>query len=119
VSGCGDPIADDGGYVTMSYAELNAHKRATRVWDEEHAGQFAVTAGELLTYPETVRWRVLHADCDPEPDSPDYCVGVERIRTPAQVVSWAAQLGDKNWIQLTDWSGLLRNVASQLGSQQL
>ncbi len=112
---CAEPIADSAGHVCVSYRELHERTRLAREWDEQHAGTFAVSIGEFLTYPATVSWRVLHARCDPEPDSDDYWIGVERIRTPGDVISWTAHLLGKRWLQVTNWDDLLRTVATRLG----
>jgi Bifunctional DNA primase/polymerase, N-terminal len=90
---CGKPIAD--GYVTVSYAELAEYRQALQAWEERIAAAYpgpwrGYPATELLDLPDRVRWRVLHRRCDPEPDSPDYWVAVERIRTAGDVLCWSA-----------------------------
>ena len=128
---CGKPIGDGAGYVAMSFAELHAYKRALEAWNErvdrDYPGAFrCYPVSELLDYPEPVRWHVLHGLCDPEPDSPDYWIGVERIRTAAAVISWSSHLIRKNWIHETDdclppwtggstWNAVLDEAARQLG----
>ncbi len=108
---CANPIRDDDGYLCVSYPELFEHKKAVREWDEAHAGQFAITADEFLTFPSPVRWRVLHRGCDPDLESSAYWIAVERIGTPGAVVRWTAHLLEsKGWLQSTTWADLLREV---------
>lgn len=115
---CGQAIEDDEGYLTASFAELHEYERRVREWEAEHAQGF-YTLREVLDYPRAVPWQVLHEACDPEPDASSYWIGVERIRTPAAVLAWAAHLGEKNWIQTTNWTALLRGIAGQLGGAAL
>jgi hypothetical protein len=116
---CGQEIADAEGYVTVSFADLAEHDHAAKTWDEAHpvAGDRvrAVTLREFISYPSPARWQVLHRRCDPDLEVSAYWIGTERIRTAADVIAWAAQLGEKSWIQRTDWSGLLRGIAGRLG----
>jgi hypothetical protein len=114
---CDMSIADEDGYVTMSFAELHEFKRATKAWDERIDAKYpgpwrAYPMSELSDLPNRVRWRVLHRNCDAELESPAYWIAVERIRSAGDVISWSSHLLEKNWIQET--SGLLRDIASQL-----
>jgi hypothetical protein len=112
---CEGPVHDRDGYVCVDYADLREYERQARAWDEAHVDAFFVPVSEYDTYPTLVRWHVLHGRCDPRPDSADYWIGVERIRTPDQVIAWSAHLLGKRWIQTTTWPDVLRSVASQLG----
>jgi hypothetical protein len=118
---CSEPIADDDGYLTMSYAELREHERAVRAWEERIALAYpgpwrAYPMSELADYPVPVRWRMLHhRGCDPDPESSDYWIPVSRIRTPAAVIHWTAHLLEKRWLTSTTWRDLLRRVAGDLG----
>jgi hypothetical protein len=117
---CGQPIADGEGYVAMSYAELHEYKPALKAWEERIAEAYpgpwrAYPFSELHDHPSPVRWHVLHGRCDPRPEGDDYWIGTERIRTAADVISWSAHLLEKNWIQDTTWSDVLREVEGQLG----
>jgi hypothetical protein len=60
---------------------------------------------------------VLHWNCDPDPDSSDYWIAVERIRRAGDVIGWTAHLLEKRWLQSTGWSDVLRHVAGQLGGE--
>jgi hypothetical protein len=120
---CGDVIVDGEGYLAISYADINTYRDAVREWNVTHNqpnnGRFRVlTTDEFLTYPEPPRWHVCHASCDSEPDSPDYWIGVERIRTVAEVLRWTAHLAGKNWQPSTNWSELLRDVAEQVDGRR-
>jgi hypothetical protein len=121
---CGQPIADGEGYVTVDYADIHAYEAAMRAWEDRvrakmpaewrERGGLMFTGADLLDHPETVRWRMLHAACDPRPDSSDYCIAIERIRTTAEAFEWAAHMLEKGWLVHTNWADILRGVASQL-----
>lgn len=109
---CGDQVADDDGHVTINYRDIRRHAQQAREWEAD-AGQ-VVTMRDLLTYPDQVHWRVYHRDCDPDLESSDYSIDIERIRTPGQVIDWTAHLLEKEWLQTTDWDAVLRGVAARL-----
>lgn len=115
---CGGPIADDDGYVTVHYSEINAHRAAAAAWDRKHnpPGRLNVHhVGSLLEYPQPVR--CLHSQCDPRPDSDDdYWISIERVRTAEQLLDLTAHLLEtKNWLDTTTWSSILRRHSTELG----
>lgn len=115
---CEKPISNGAGYLTVHHGELHAYDRAAAAWEEEHQGW--IHSGEVfVSYPHAVRWQVVHAHCDPQPNSADdYWIAVERIRTPEQVIRWASHLLEKGWIRNTDWGDVLRGVAGQLRERE-
>ena len=118
---CDQPIADDAGYVTASYSAINAYRDAERAWEEEHpkTGRFRIVPlTDYVSYPSRVRWSVLHQGCDPNPDSTDYWIGVERIRTAADVLGWSAHLLEKKWLSITTWSDVLYGIKKQLDAKE-
>jgi hypothetical protein len=110
---CRRLIDDGAGYVTVGYTELRAHASGAAEWEVEHPGP-CVTAGAFLDYPALVEWQVLHRRCDPNVEGDDYWIDVERLRTPAQLLRWAAHLSEKEWLDRTTWPDVLRAVAKQL-----
>lgn len=118
---CHKPVSDDTGYVTMRHAEQekvnewhNELDRKMREMAEENGETLAcLNSEDLETCPEVARWHVLHRDCDPLPDSYDYWIAVDRIRTHSEVHGWSSHLLGKRWIQNTDWRDLLRDIAKE------
>jgi hypothetical protein len=104
---CGKPIDDDQGSVRVLDRELHDYKDQMRTWEEAHPGpEFSLA--ELADQPEPVRWMAYHDVCDPDIEASSYEVGVERWRTAAQALHWAAHLMEKAWAEDTDLSSLLR-----------
>lgn len=115
---CGKPVTDGDGWVTIDYAELNAYRDATADWEKAHPtpehGLRCFSLTDLMELPDPVRWHVWHRACDPNIDSCDYCIDVERIRTAAQILKWTAHLMEKTWLPDTTWRDLLRGQAERL-----
>lgn len=111
---CGEPIEDGAGYLTVSYADMAAYDKAHQEFRDRHRtpGGWVVYSGtDLADFPNEVSWRVLHAACDPKPDSYDYWIGVERVRSQSDVLSWTAHLLGKNWLPITGWDAIVRKAA--------
>lgn len=116
---CRNPIADEEGYITISYADLDDHRLATEKANAWKAAEIERTgstwiATPITLYPDYVRWRILHGTCDPQPQSSDYWIGVERVRTPRALLGWTAHLLEKGWLRHTSWAYILR---SQVGDE--
>ena len=114
---CDLPVDDEAGYVTIRYADLDEHERAGRDFEAKLDAKYPCGPGRLRVVPLTeysdapglVRWRILHRDCDPDPDSCDYWIGVERIRTQGQALEWCAHLLEtKRWLPKTNWPRIVR-----------
>ncbi len=71
--------------------------------------------GELIERLEQARWRVLHRACDPNPESSDYWIGIERARTTTDLLLRTAHLLEtKKWIQSTTWHTLISTARHEL-----
>ena len=99
---CGEAIELKAGYLTVSYVEIDAHRKALQQWKDEHPGHIH-TADELLEIPDSVKWKALHQGCDPEPESNDYWIPLDDCRTDSDLLDWTLHLIRKNWFQTTDW----------------
>jgi hypothetical protein len=121
---CRAPVWDGDGYLTISDADIRRWKDLNRQWDEELDRRFPGKdewrvysfADPMLPPLDAIpRWRTLHGRCDPEPQTNDYWIGMERIREVSQVLSWTAHLIEsKEWLPETDWDDVLRRVERQL-----
>jgi hypothetical protein len=113
---CGKPIPDGEGYITVSYAEIHAYRQWHDEFDERqrikaNGGLISYCISELAGMPDPARWRCLHRSCDPTPDSTDYWIDIERIRTYPRLLEWTAHLLEKTWLQSTSWRSILRRAA--------
>lgn len=72
-------------------------------------------SGHVAIDPDGPRrhWRAYHFTCDPQPESDDYSIPVERISTLRGVLGWTAHLMGKRWIAETDWADVLRELAGR------
>jgi predicted GIY-YIG superfamily endonuclease len=113
---CGLAVDDDKGYVTLDYADLAAYDAKEKEYDARREAErqasglklVAVSFAALIDeFPAQVHWKVLHSACDPNVDSCDYWIGVERIRTHSDLIHWSAHLFEKGWFQHTDWDDIL------------
>ena len=114
-SACRKVIDDDFGYVLVDVREATRVLEERAAWDEAHQGALdgktlrVIDGNELMTYPRDATWRALHSACDPRPDSEsEYCIEVDRCRSPWDLIHWTAHLWEKNWIRATDWDHVLR-----------
>ena len=112
---CGGPIKDGDGYITVDYADIREHRARVADWNGRHPRGTIYSLAETFDYPMPCQWRVLHRGCDLNLESEDYWIAVERIRTPAALIHWAAHLGAKTWIQETTWTAILHRQADALG----
>lgn len=131
---CGTAIADGGGYLTVSQADVETHadhrigreresfREAEEAWQRAGAREGdwrllprGVAVGEMLTWPRPAHWRAVHESdqCDPRYANGagvDYCVPVKEVRTWAGLLEWTAHLMEKTWLQDTDWEDFLRQT---------
>lgn len=108
---CHEPVIGRTGYLAFRYPEWEANREADRAWTTQHTlpgGIVGWNVGADTPPPGYVRWHVLHADCDQDPDSAaGYWIEVHRIRTWREVASWSAHLHAKAWFADTDWADRL------------
>lgn len=107
---CDKPIANDTGYIYIDSRELHETERAVAAWDAANPGP-VIHGPALMTYPEGAPWRHAHHECDPEPESEAYGIGVHRARTHAQLLDWTSHLLGKRWLKHTDWHDLIARAA--------
>ena len=103
---CGESVTLRGA-LTLRYAELWAHEAAREAWE----------AG-TGTYPERVRWHVLHDDCTPAgvARGGEYMILAEQLATWQDVAGWTAHLIGKPWLPSTDWGALLIRAGAKDGT---
>lgn len=129
---CDQPIANGMGYLESRWndvaaardgrrdsrarARARARENIPHFTEDELDGLELYNGADLFAIPDRAPWLAWHVDCDPEPDAGSYWIGVERIRTWPQVLSWTAHLMEKDWLEDTDWSDLLHSIARQSGA---
>ncbi len=120
--GCGQPVADGAGYLTVDEEAAQHFPEQLAAWEAEtiannpapDSGFTFITLPAVLAHPEPVHWEMLHANCDTNRGRGDYRVGVERIRTAAEILRWTAHLWEKSWLMHTDWDVVVQRAANQL-----
>lgn len=112
---CNEPIKDGDGYLQV---DVN---RAVSLMRREHELRIeAAQTNRLITFGgdrpwpslEEIRsagWEALHRKCDPDVGGSQYWIGVERIRTMAQMLDWNAHLCEKEWVHHTTWTRFIQH----------
>lgn len=101
---CHKPIRGATGYVTISdrrggYPQGNGDKQPRKPpLPGIHSVAERIANGEFDIPPLSVKFAVMHAACDPNPDGSEYWFGVERACTLEKYLHWALHLGDKVWM---------------------
>src|SRR5699024_9766806 len=112
---CKKPIANKKGYVCVSYADINRYEKSASEWKTEHQqpnedGLILIPASAYFDYPSCAQWITTHLECDLNPDSLDYWMPVERLRTYERLLQFTAHIMGKTWIDSTNWPVLLRRT---------
>jgi hypothetical protein len=112
---CDELVDDNSGYLHVNHTEINHVEREYEAFEKRSQGVISGEAWtELFALPDPAPWEVHHASCDPRPESNDYWIGVERIRTQATLLSWTAHLMEKNWLRHTNWVDIIRSKVGDL-----
>lgn len=106
---CHQPIHAKQGWITINYGDIRNYEEGKAAWEAEHQ-DWAYPLSAWDTYPETPHWHVWHKDCDPDIDSMDYTIDIERIRTKGHMLSWTAHLLSKYWFPSTNWDDIIRRA---------
>jgi hypothetical protein len=114
---CGGSVGDGDGWLSVLYADIHAYEQAEAAWEEAHIqpgdGLTFYSLEDLWTHPRPAPWSILHKGCDPDPHASSYWIGIERIRTPIQVIDWSSHLLGKVWLTSTTWRSVLRTALGQ------
>lgn len=112
---CKKPIADRKGYVCVSYADIDQYDQGVLDWETKHHQTIApdsqvvfIPASAYLEHPSLAQWITTHLECDLNPDSHDYWMTVERLRTYERLIQFTAHIMEKKWIDSTNWPEFLR-----------
>lgn len=76
---------------------------------QSDTGLALMYASEFLSMPSRVAWQVVHATCDPHPESDGYWIPVERVDSVAAVLDWTLHLHGKGFLDSTNWDSLVRD----------
>ena len=117
---CGKAVIGRTGYVCVSYDAIHEHERQVEEWEHSDGVQDigwgkVITGDALFDYPKAAPWRIYHADCDPQPGSNDYSIGVKSCSTYADLLARTAHLLGKSWLESTDWDDFLYRVLAVNG----
>jgi hypothetical protein len=111
---CRRPVGPGAGCLWVGFTEISDARGARTRWDEDRAASFVTLEEMTAVLAATVTWKIHHDGCTAGPDD-GYWIDVEQITTWAQLAWWTAHLMAKNWLELTDWDQLLREVAGEGG----
>jgi hypothetical protein len=107
---CNEQVVGSSGYLWIDLEEAVEAERAARQWKDEH--QTGTTVVDLIeTYPAAAMWRVHHQACDPAMEACAYDIGMDRLVTPGDLLTWTSHLMQKSWLAHTDWDELIRGAA--------
>jgi len=88
---CRFPIHGDTGCIYVIFPDINAARRG---------------GGEI-------HWRTSHYAHFAEGERDTYEISSERISSWRQLAWWTAHLMEKNWLSLSDWDDLLRELSGE------
>jgi hypothetical protein len=88
-------------------------------WDSEHSvpdehGRIMYSVNQLGAMPKDVAWRISHWNCLPNGVT-DFEYGLELPKSHAEWLEHAAHLMEKNWVEVTDLSSLIREAGTGTG----
>lgn len=116
---CNQLIADKKGYIAVSYADIDRYEEEVPKWETKHAEPISpgsalvfISAAAYREYPPAAQWQTTHQECDLNPDSHDYWMKVERLRTYERLLEFTAHIMEKKWIKSTNWPEFLRRTLS-------
>lgn len=102
---CGEPVHDGDGMIGVSGNEIARYSEEVSLVEATRGTRL------LLDWPDPAPWQVCHFGIECELDLDAYTFVIERIRTPALLLSVTAFLMEKTWLDRTDWPAVLRRGA--------
>lgn len=114
---CGRPVGDGAGYLFVDRVKLSEFGDRMESWEAKQAAVRASRSGgglvvayavDFLSMPDRVPWQTVHAACDPNPESEDYWIPVERVDSVAAVLDWTLHLHGKGFLESTNWESVIR-----------
>ena len=111
------PVANGKGYVAVEMAaahKLHERREQQRALERTQTvdGVVKVDLSAWQAMGHAVPWFVMHRDCDPLPDRPDYWFDVARCRRFSELLDWNAHLHGKRWISATNWDRFICRVSN-------
>lgn len=115
---CGQPVTNGDGYIHVDLTKAHKYDAdykalRNRVSAKDPAGWRSWEGEDLeaLMDLKPVPWEIHHLACDPHPEHYCYWFDVARARTHAHLLDWTAHLLEKDWLNATSWSTLIRTAA--------
>lgn len=105
---CGQPINDGTSYLWLDTRACARAEEATQAWKEEHPGPFINGGDFIFGLPDLVPWETRHHDCGEDPGLNGYLIDIAELRTDKQLHDWTLHLMQKDWLQHTDWTPLMK-----------
>ncbi|HEY2087878.1 MAG TPA: hypothetical protein VGH54_17910 [Mycobacterium sp.] len=117
--GCRWPVLGDTGSLYVRLGEVMAAQVAQRDWDAARSEGTAVDVTELIALPDDVRWRAAHDVCRSDHAQGCYEIDAPQIAEWPHVARWTAHLMAKNWLTLTDWDDVLRELSGETPAKRI
>lgn len=116
---CTFPIASGKGSIYVRTGDIAARRAAEHEWREAHPAGTAVSVTDLVLAPDSIRWRTGHDTCRADHGEGCYEIDDTRISSWRQVAWWTAHLLEKNWLPLSDWDDVLRELSGEVPSARI
>lgn len=114
---CGLPVEPADGYLHVSMKATLQHGRAEEDFRKICMQQGTWTSYSMADYmdlvPDPAPWLAHHSRCDPEPDSADHWIAIDQIDSYRKLLARAIHLGQKRWINDTNWWDLLEQIVAR------
>lgn len=126
-STCKEPIEDGHGVVECDWDaahQLMDDRKRERAENRARNGGYLVYGGpdnpwQFDLMDADIPWRGYHYDCDPNPEKATYWFAVERCRSLADLFDWIGHLGEKEWVDHTNWTDCIRGICFHQGPFRL
>ncbi len=96
---CGHSVTPDKGYLLVRMDDVNAYRKATAEFRAAHPDGVIAFPADV---PHPAPWRWGHGKCLPY-DNYLYDLAATDIDTPVKALAWILHLGEKSWLDDTDW----------------
>lgn len=116
---CRRPVTGDTGSIYVRLREITDARQARREWGEAHPDGTAADIAEIIALPDDVHWRTAHDHCRSDHDEGCYEIDAPQISRWPHVARWTAHLMAKNWLSLTDWDELLREMSGEVTARRV
>lgn len=110
---CDKVVGPSGAYLYVRTHDAQEAEEAIEEWHRQHPGP-AYRMTEFFDFPSRAPWRVVHDQCEPEPEAAIYDIDIAQFQTYRDVLKWTAHLMGKTWFRFTNWESVIGRIAGPL-----